>query len=65
MSIPKFKSGDRVSFVPGKYDNNATRGVYTVVRAMPRNGQGFQYRVRSPSDSHERVIDEASLSAAS
>ena len=61
--MPKFGTGDRVSFVPGKYDNNVTRGVYTVVRAMPATGQGIQYRVKSLQDSHERVIDEAQLAS--
>ena len=53
-----------MSFVPGKYDNNVTRGVYTVVRAMPVTNQGFQYRVKSLRDSHERVIDEVQLASA-
>ena len=65
MSLPKFGIGDRVSFVPGKYDNNITRGVYTVVRAMPVTNQGYQYRVKSLRDSHERVIDEVQLATAS
>ena len=64
MSVAKFTIGDRVSFVPGKYDNNVTRGVYTIVRAMPATNQGYQYRVKSLHDSHERVIDEAQLAAA-
>ena len=65
MSTPKFAIGDRVAFVPGKYDNNVTRGVYTIVRAMPVTSQGFQYRVKSLNDSHERVIDEVQLASAS
>jgi hypothetical protein len=65
MTSAKFGIGDRVSFVPGKYDNNVTRGVYTVVRTMPATNQGYQYRVKSLHDSHERVIDEAQLASAS
>jgi hypothetical protein len=61
MALHKFTAGDRVAFLPGKFDTNVTRGVYTVVRVMPVTTQGCQYRVKSVQDSHERVIDEIQL----
>jgi hypothetical protein len=64
MSGAKFAAGDQVSFLPGPHDNNITRGQYTVVRALPLTSLGYQYRVKSVKDSHERVIDEAQLTGA-
>ena len=61
MSLHKFSPGERVAFVPGKFDSNVTRGVYTIVRRLPVTNQGCQYRVKNLTDSHERVIDEAQL----
>lgn len=57
----KFAAGDRVAFVPGGFDRNVRRGLYTIVRPLPATNQGHQYRVKSDQDEHERVVDEAQL----
>lgn len=62
--VHKFAAGDRVIFQPGRFDGNVRAGAYTVVRVMPLTPSGWQYRVKSTQDSHERVIDEAQLRAA-
>jgi hypothetical protein len=61
----KFAPGERVAFIPGKFDSNVTRGVYVIVKALPVTNQGCQYRVKNPQESHERVLDEAQLCRAS
>ncbi|MDA8250415.1 MAG: hypothetical protein M0Z28_14760 [Rhodospirillales bacterium] len=63
MSSHKFAVGDRVAFVPGRFDGNVRPGVYTIVRILPVTSGGCQYRAKSALDSHERVIDEAQLRA--
>ncbi len=61
MSVHKFSAGDRVSFLPGRFDTNVRPGIYTIVRTLPVASQGCQYRVKNVQDDHERVIDEAQL----
>ena len=64
MSEHKFQIGDRVVFLPGRFDSNVRPGVYTIVRTLPVTTGGCQYRVKSALDNHERVLDEVQLRAA-
>jgi hypothetical protein len=57
----KFSVGDRVSVLPDRTNANMRAGVYTITRALPVTGQGFQYRAKNALDNHERVLDEAQL----
>jgi hypothetical protein len=61
MATHKFAAGDHVTFLPGQFDSNVTRGVYTIVRVLPVTDRGCQYRVKNVEDRHERVIDEVQL----
>ena len=61
MAEHKFVSGDRVDVLPDKLNLHVRPGVYTIVRAMPVTGQGYQYRAKSALDNHERVFDENQL----
>ena len=61
MSQHKFAAGDRVAFLPDRYNANVRPGIYTIVRIMPVTNAGCQYRVKNALDSHERVLDEAQL----
>lgn len=65
MFARRFVEGDRVVVVGGESGKHRHPGVYTVVRLMPLSGQGFQYRVKAASDTHERVMDDHELAAAS
>jgi len=57
----KFAIGDRVRFVPGKYDGNVPSGVYTISRRLPIESNICQYRVKHALDGHERVVLESQL----
>jgi hypothetical protein len=51
MGSHRFKTGQTVSVtqLPGRFE---------VVRLMPESGGNYQYRLRSLSDRHERVVAE-------
>jgi hypothetical protein len=57
--------GQEVSFLPSAMDFNVPRGVYRIVRQLPLEAGGFQYRVKNVSDGHERIIRESQLAAGS
>ena len=61
MTSHKFAVGDRVTYMPGRFDGNVRPGVYTIVRLLPITVTGCQYRAKSALDVHERVINEAQL----
>jgi len=61
MTPHKFAVGDRVEFLPGRYDGNVPRGTYTVARLLPSESAENQYRVKSVRDNHERVVRETQL----
>ena len=55
----KFKIGQTV-FIRSLH-LNITSGGYIVVQRMPEHDGKLQYRVRSSSDPHERVVSESEL----
>jgi hypothetical protein len=62
MALKKFGVGDSVSIVrSGSF--SAPAGVYRIVGVLPRGDGPQQYRVRSASESFDRVIDEVRLEA--
>jgi hypothetical protein len=62
MAHPKFSAGDRGAVARGGF--GAPSGFVRIVSALPREAGPQQYRVRSESETFERVIDEARLEAA-
>jgi hypothetical protein len=65
MARHKYAIGQEVSFLPSGMDFNVPRGTYTIVRQLPLEAAGFQYRVKNVSDGHERIIRESQLAAGS
>lgn len=59
MAKHRFKTGQSVSVLRGNWV--VPPGRYEIVRPLPAEGQGNQYRVRSASDGHERVVHESEL----
>lgn len=53
--------GQVVNYQPGVFENPAARGSYKVVRLLPADASNNQYRIKSVSDGHERVVKEVSL----
>ncbi len=57
----KFRIGETLHFTPSAFDRSAPRGLYEVVRLLPAESMGFQYRVKCVADGHERVVAESQL----
>jgi hypothetical protein len=56
-----FSVGQNVDLSPGRYDGNAPRGAYTVLRQLPNDAVDREYRVQYQRDGHERVVRESQL----
>lgn len=56
----KFKIGQTVDLVPS-ISRSAARGRYEIVSLRPAEGGNPQYRIKSKSESHERVVAESDL----
>ena len=62
MTIHKFQIGERLRFQASGLRSSQT-GVYEVIALMPdERGAGFQYRLKSTVDGHQRVSIEDALS---
>ena len=55
MVTHKFAVGQTLYFSPGHEDG---KGRYKVVQQLPETGGIFQYRIKSETDGHERVVRE-------
>lgn len=63
MRDHKYTVGQTVRFSPAGAGRVAHGGSnYTVVRLLPAEHNDQQYRVKSTSDGHERVVKESQLS---
>src|SRR5215472_17419066 len=61
MTTHKFAVGQAVTFSPDR-DQEHTKGeLFKVVRLLPEAGDALQYRVKSQTDGHERVVREDQL----
>lgn len=58
----RFAAGDRLMMAPGGRDISRGASVCRVVSLLPHEGGPLRYRVRSDSESFERIVDEADLS---
>ncbi len=56
----KFKVGQTVDLVPSM-SRWAAGGPYEIVSLRPADGETPQYRIKSKSESHERVVAESDL----
>jgi len=61
MPAPKFAIGQTVRFSPDRLQLSSARGDFRIVRLLPEEPSGFQYRVKSKVDGHERVVREDQL----
>ena len=62
MATHKFAVGQVVSFLPDRHQEHAKGGLFKIVRLLPEAGDALQYRVKSETDGHERVVREEQLS---
>jgi hypothetical protein len=56
----KFKVGQTVDLIPS-ISRSAAAGHYEIVSLRPTDGGNPQYRIKSRSESHERVVAESDL----
>jgi hypothetical protein len=58
----KFKVGQSVSYMSGPFGRGGLSGVYKITQLLPPEGDDYQYRIKSASEPHERVVKESQLS---
>jgi len=56
----KFRHGQRVALAES-VRHNAARGAYIITKRLPERDGEFYYRIKSVSESHERVARESEL----
>ncbi len=61
MPLHSYAVGQRIEFVPGRFDGSAPSGTYTVVRQLPNDSTDREYRVKNTRDGHERVVRESQI----
>ena len=62
MGSHKFRIGERLRFFATNLTSSQS-GIYEVLALMPQErGAGYQYRIRSTVDNHQRVALEDQLS---
>lgn len=57
----KFRIGDRVNFTSGTVGRPGMSDGYTVTNVLPEERGEQQYRIKSESEAHERVVIESQL----
>jgi hypothetical protein len=62
MQPHKFAVGQTVRYSPGRATYAGSGNSYKVVRQLPAEANDHQYRVKSSTDGHERVVKESQLS---
>ncbi len=60
MIAHKFKAGQTVTVVARRYESRIS-GRFEIVRLLPEEHGSSQYRIKSLSDGHERVVMESEL----
>ena len=61
MADHKFRLGQRVTLAESVLRGNAARGAYMIIKRLPERDGEFDYRIKSVSESHERVARESEL----
>ena len=56
----KFKVGQTVDLIQATF-RSAAKGHYEIVNLRPADGEVPQYRIKSKSETHERVVGETDL----
>jgi len=57
----KFKVGQSVSFTSGPFGRGGANGTYKVTQLLPPEGDDYQYKIKSATEPHERVVKESQL----
>jgi hypothetical protein len=65
MNTHKFKIGQSVNYTSGPFGAGRGGGIYKITQLLPPEGDDFQYKIKSASEPHERVVKESQLDRAS
>jgi hypothetical protein len=60
MKAHKYRAGQTVTMTPNRA-RAAPRGRFEITRLLPPEQGNYQYRIRSVTDGHERVVLESEL----
>ncbi len=58
--VHKYRVGQSVDLLPSTF-RSAARGNYEIVSLRPAEGGSPQYRIKSKSETHERIVGEGDL----
>jgi hypothetical protein len=58
MATHKFAVGQALHFSPGPGEDRGSKGRYKVVQQIQETGSVFQYRIKSETDGHQRIVRE-------
>ncbi|HEY8268845.1 MAG TPA: hypothetical protein VIG34_09320 [Xanthobacteraceae bacterium] len=62
MTLHRYAIGDAVRFTPARSDrSSAPSGSYQITQLLPEEQGGYQYRIKSAHDAHERIVLESQL----
>ena len=61
MSDHKFRIGQSVRYTSGPYGRGNMNDIYKVTQLLPSETDDRQYRIKSASEPHERVVKESQL----
>ena len=61
MTTYKFAVGQAVSFSPDRGQLHTRGETFTIINRLPVTGDALQYRIKSQTDGHERVVREEQL----
>lgn len=62
MTLHRYAIGDAVRFTPARSDrSSAPSGNYQITQLLPEEQDGYQYRIKSAHDAHERIVLESQL----
>jgi hypothetical protein len=57
----KFEVGQHVRFTSSSIGHPGSAGVYNILKVLPSERQGQQYRIKSSAESCERIANETQL----
>ena len=61
MAEHKFRVDQRGTLAANTINRNAAGGSYVVTKQLPERDGEFEYRIKTASESHERVARESEL----
>ena len=64
MTTHKFAVGEAVSFSPDRGQEHIRGEQFEIVRLLPESRDAPQYRIKSQTNGHERVVREDQLAGA-